>query len=934
MSHRHSHRRALRLCQLLLGLAAFGVLAGPAGAHDDDLMKFNKLGRKMLKAYDKADYDKALELANEMLEVKPNDPETLYNIGCLHCLKGDKGKAYEALEQAVEAGYYDADHMAWDDDLKTMWGEDRFRTLVQRVRNAAVGPGPKAAEDKPKDKDKKRVEETKVDKKEKKEKEAKKDKYADLSPQERMAKVNELTRQVISASEAGDREKALDLALEAKAVADVGLTNYNVACMYSLLGKKRPALRHLARAVELGLGDVGQDIVGLMERDSDLDNIRDTDRFKALLAKAKGEEPEASDADDAADAGDDDRAMPDEQQRRMDAAARVMDIAQQLVSRADELGDDRALELALKALDSAKVAGDPRLKSLAEYNVACMYSRAGKKNKAFKHLNEAIELGGFGSDLAMQVERDSDLDNIRGDERYARALKKARGDKAEKPKRGRLPEVPDLSPREHAQRIGELTSKLIETSEAGEQDEALEIALTALAHAAALHKEMGERAKPQVSLTHYNCACMYSLMGEKDRAFRHLRKSIEAGGFRDDMVATIEGDSDFDNIRDERRYKTILLLAGGAGAEDDADADGGDDVDADQDDDADDDDEDDDDRGARDMSPRAAGERVGEIASELVNNVDNMSPEAALDLAKEAIPMARRSGQPNLLALAHYNVACMYSRMNKKDPAFEHLERSLEAGRFRGDMGETIEQDSDFKNLRDDPRYKQILKKVRRGGGGRRMAAEQGERVDAKWKVTLPSGHDVSKPAPLLVALHPWSGNMEAFTQRWREAASSAGAILLTPQGTLKMEGGKYHWGRDLDTIEEDVMDAIDHVLDEYKVDQKRIAITGFSQGGWAAWALALRNPDTFCGVIPVGGRFELESEALLRDPALKKLRVFIMIGEDEREPVMASNKDARKRLEEMGATVTLKVYPDVGHDFPEDAEREQKLALAYVLNA
>ena len=60
------------------------------------------------------------------------------------------------------------------------------------------------------------------------------------------------------------------------------------------------------------------------------------------------------------------------------------------------------------------------------------------------------------------------------------------------------------------------------------------------------------------------------------------------------------------------------------------------------------------------------------------------------------------------------------------------------------------------------------------------------------------------------------------------------GAILLAPQGTQKISEEKYDWGHNVDEIEENVLDAINKVMDEQKVDKNRVVLAGFSQGGAA----------------------------------------------------------------------------------------------------
>lgn len=100
--------------------------------------------------------------------------------------------------------------------------------------------------------------------------------------------VNKLTSKVLEAANKDDCERALKYALKAREIKDSGLTNYNVACMYSRLDRADEAFEYLFRAVELGMPDSGRDIAELMKTDSDFDNIRDNPRFEKALKQAQG----------------------------------------------------------------------------------------------------------------------------------------------------------------------------------------------------------------------------------------------------------------------------------------------------------------------------------------------------------------------------------------------------------------------------------------------------------------------------------------------------------------------------------------------------------------------------------------------------------------------------------------------------------------------
>ncbi|MCZ6815979.1 MAG: dienelactone hydrolase family protein [Planctomycetota bacterium] len=410
----------------------------------------------------------------------------------------------------------------------------------------------------------------------------------------------------------------------------------------------------------------------------------------------------------------------------------------------------------------------------------------------------------------------------------------------------------------------------------------------------------------------YNIACAHCLLGDKEKAYTWLEKAIDKGYSDADHMTN---DYDLRTIRGEPRFRKMLRQLRDKKRKPGKQA------------------------GERDAAPpepkakppEMTGEerqaKIGELTRKLMEAAGAGRNEKALEYAEQALEVGDTG-------LTNYNVACMHSLLGHEDKAFKYLNIAVEKGMGRTLMVDQIEGDADFKNIREDSRYKDILEKARKSDK-RRAAPDRPEEKDVKasFKITLPDDFDKSKKAPLIVALHHYHGNMGRTIDRWKDAADEVGAILLTPQGTVEMGGNQYHWGDDLDTIEDNVLDAIDDVMDEYKVDSHKVVLGGFSQGGWATWGLALRNPDLFAGIIPVCGRFEPESESALGRDGLEKLRVFIMLGADLREQVIDGNKDAARRLRKIGAKVKTNVYEGIGHSFPEDRTRELVKALRFVFD-
>ncbi|MBN2346451.1 MAG: hypothetical protein JXO51_08660 [Candidatus Aminicenantes bacterium] len=70
-------------------------------------------------------------------EILPGHPLALYNLACANCRAGERHKALQYLQQAVDAGFRDLDLLSSDEDLKTLRGDPAFVRLVERLRAGA-----------------------------------------------------------------------------------------------------------------------------------------------------------------------------------------------------------------------------------------------------------------------------------------------------------------------------------------------------------------------------------------------------------------------------------------------------------------------------------------------------------------------------------------------------------------------------------------------------------------------------------------------------------------------------------------------------------------------------------------------------------------------------------------------------------------------------
>lgn len=116
------------------------------------------------------------------------------------------------------------------------------------------------------------------------------------------------------------------------------------------------------------------------------------------------------------------------------------------------------------------------------------------------------------------------------------------------------------------------------------------------------------------------------------------------------------------------------------------------------------------------------------------------------------------------------------------------------------------------------------------------------------YGVTLPDHYDDTQPTRLYVWLHGRSNTMvETEFIYGHLNRKNSGNPPVAEQGQIQLDcfgrinGAGWHWAG-----EQDVFEAIAAIKQRYKIDEQRIILRGFSQGGEGAWHISLHHPDRF----------------------------------------------------------------------------------------
>ena len=125
--------------------------------------------------------------------------------------------------------------------------------------------------------------------------------------------------------------------------------------------------------------------------------------------------------------------------------------------------------------------------------------------------------------------------------------------------------------------------------------------------------------------------------------------------------------------------------------------------------------------------------------------------------------------------------------------------------------------------------------------------------------------------------------------------------LILAPQNPYK----KKWWNTRA------VVQLLDTIVDNNRVDKNRIYLTGLSRGGGAAWEMAVHYPNKFAAMAVVCGMTPLPYATWID----KNMPIWVFHGEEDRSIPISESETMVSRLRDLGHEVRFTRYPSVGHD-------------------
>jgi predicted peptidase len=205
------------------------------------------------------------------------------------------------------------------------------------------------------------------------------------------------------------------------------------------------------------------------------------------------------------------------------------------------------------------------------------------------------------------------------------------------------------------------------------------------------------------------------------------------------------------------------------------------------------------------------------------------------------------------------------------------------------------------------------------------------------YRLLKPADYDPKQEYPLVLFLHGagerGSDNERQLVHGIRDFAKPEvrtmyPCFLVVPQCPANEKWSDVDWGAEkhqqpgrpsepmLLTLE-----LLEALRKEFRIDARRIYITGLSMGGYGTWDVLVRRPELFAAAVPVcGGGDEAQAGVIAKIP------IWAFHGAKDQAVRVERSRNMVAALKKAGGNPRYTEYPDVGHDSWVPAYRDPEL--------
>jgi poly(3-hydroxybutyrate) depolymerase len=190
------------------------------------------------------------------------------------------------------------------------------------------------------------------------------------------------------------------------------------------------------------------------------------------------------------------------------------------------------------------------------------------------------------------------------------------------------------------------------------------------------------------------------------------------------------------------------------------------------------------------------------------------------------------------------------------------------------------------------------------------------------YRVYVPTTYNPSRPVPLVVALHGLGGTEDslfgpAYGSALSRLAEQHGFIVAAPLG-YRVDGFYgYRYAAQEDTAgrrkeelsEQDVMEVLRRMREQYKIDDSCIYLMGHSMGAIGTWVIAAKHADIWAALGPISG---------LGDPAsavkMRRIPEIVVHGDADPTVSVRGSRAMVEALEKNGVEIKYIEVPGGTH--------------------
>jgi predicted peptidase len=184
---------------------------------------------------------------------------------------------------------------------------------------------------------------------------------------------------------------------------------------------------------------------------------------------------------------------------------------------------------------------------------------------------------------------------------------------------------------------------------------------------------------------------------------------------------------------------------------------------------------------------------------------------------------------------------------------------------------------------------------------------------EVKYILFVPHDYKGDKPFPLILFLHGAGETADGKNEGKQTKVGIGPAVekqeKTFPAFVLMPQAQKRGWTADGEEGKR-AMDILAEVQKNYKIDDKRLYLTGLSMGGFGTWSFATKYPEKWAAIVPICGGGNVKDAEKIKD-----IPCWCFHGDADTAVKVDRSREMIKALKDAGGSPKYDEYPGVGHN-------------------